>query len=98
MFTDKRHSRQGVLSCVLGVCGIFALIYGVVQVFLNDGAVKNAQLWSLMLAAVYAAAGIALAVYALVRADTFRFFSVLGMTLNILVLTGLVGLFIWGLR
>ena len=97
MFTDKSHSKQGILACVLGVSGLFALIYAICRVYLQGGTVKSAQTLSLLLALLYAVTGLVLSIYAIVKGDTFRLFPGMGVVINGLLLICLTGLFFWGM-
>ncbi len=96
MFSDKRHSKRGVFSCVLGAAGFFALIGSVVRMCAAGGEVLPAQTISLALAFCYGVTGLALAAWMLVRGDTFRLFPALGAVINSALLFCLSGLVLWG--
>ncbi|MCR5674848.1 MAG: DUF6142 family protein [Lachnospiraceae bacterium] len=97
MFTDKRHSKRGIFSCVLGGCGLAALLFSVEQVYVSGGRVQTAQTISLALSLLYGAAGLTLGIWMLARGDTFRLFPALGVFLNTLLLLGLAGVLFLGL-
>ena len=96
MFTDKRHSKRGIFSCVLGAGGLFSLICSVARIYAADGVVQPAQTISLTLAFIYGLAGLGLGIWVLVRGDTFRLFPALGTAMNALLLLCLTGLLVWG--
>ena len=97
MFTDKRHSKRGIFSCVLGVSGLAACIYSIVRMAMADGAVTRAQTFTFALAVLYALAGLTLGIWMLARGDTFRLFPGIGVALNLILLLGLGALLFLGL-
>lgn len=97
MFTDKRHSKRGILSCVLGVSALAACIYSLVRIYGADGEIAMAQTFTFVLAGLYAVTGLVLGIWMLARGDCFRLFPGIGVALNLILLVGVGGLLFLGL-
>ena len=96
MFTDKRHTKRGIFSCVLGVSGLAALTYSIVRIYFAGGAVSNAQTVTLVLAVLYGFVGLALGLRMLFGRESFPLFPMIGTILNALLLLISAGLILWG--
>ncbi len=96
MFTDKRHTKRGIFSCVLGVSGLAALSYSMVRIYSAGGAVGNAQTMTLVLAVLYGLVGLGLGLRMLLGRESFPLFPMAGTILNALLLLLSAGLILWG--
>lgn len=96
MFTDKRHTKRGIFSCVLGVSGLAALSYSMVRIYASGGTVGNAQTVTLLLAILYGLVGLALGLRMLLGRESFPLFPMAGTILNTLLLLLSAGLILWG--
>lgn len=96
MFTDKRHTKRGIFSCVLGFSGLVALALSIVRIYSGGGAVHNAQTVTLVLAVLYGFTGLALGVRMLMGRESFPLFPTIGTVLNTLLLLLSAGLILWG--
>ncbi len=84
IFTDKKNPKWGIMSSILGLIAGVSVCLAVHLTYLNGAAV--------LLAMIYAAAGLALGIRSLMEKDIFRIFPVIGICLNVLtmVASGLI--------
>ena len=86
MFTNKSHTRRGIMATILGVISLATLFYALFVSYQNAGAVPGQYGAAALLATVYAFVGAALGVVSRTERDKFYFFSYLGIFLNVLAL------------
>lgn len=82
-FTEKKHSRRGMLACALAAASIFALVYLVSESFLQKG---NGSVYlgsAGILALAVAVTAFVQAVKSLREEDTFRGIPVVSMALSV---------------
>lgn len=84
IFTDKKNPKWGIMSSILGAISAISICIAVHFTYLNDGAAPMQYGAVVLLAVLYAVAGMVLGVRSLMEKDIFRFFPVLGITLNLL--------------
>lgn len=95
-FTEKKHSRRGMLACVLAAASIFALVYLVAESFLQGG---NGSVYlgsAGILALVVAVASFVQAVKSLREEDTFRGIPVASMALSLVAAGAWIALYAVG--
>lgn len=86
MFTNKEHTRKGIMATILGVISLVTLAYMVVMSYQRAGEVPLQYGAAALLSMVFAFVGIVLGVISKSERDKFYFFSYLGIGLNVLVL------------
>lgn len=84
IFTVKEHPLKGVMSAILGAFAIAALGGAVYLSYRSGGQVTERHGTAGLLAVLFMGAGIVLGVWSLTEKDSFKFFPVLGILLNIL--------------
>lgn len=84
IFTDKKNPKWGIMSAILGLISTVSISLAVHLTYLNRGAALMQYGAVVILAMMYAAAGLALGIRSLMEKDIFRFFPVLGILLNAL--------------
>lgn len=86
IFTDKKNPKWGIMSAILGLIGCVSISLAVQRTCLNEGAALMQYGAVVLLAMVYAAAGLVLGMRSLTEKDIFRFFPVIGIFLNLLTM------------
>lgn len=89
IFTNKEHTRKGIMATILGIISIATLIYTVLMSYRQDGDVPRQYGAAAMLVMVFAFVGIILGVISRMERDKYYFFSYLGIALNVLVLAAI---------
>lgn len=89
IFTNKEHTRKGIMATILGIISIATLIYTVLMSYRQDGDVPRQYGAAAMLVMVFAFAGIILGVISRMERDKYYLFSYLGIALNVLVLAAI---------
>lgn len=86
IFTNKEHSRKGIMSTILGVISLATLAYAVITSYRRAGDIPLQYGAAAMLVMIYAFAGIILGVISKTERDKYYLFTYLGIGLNVLVL------------
>ena len=89
LFTNKEHTRKGIMATILGIISIATLIYTVLMSYRQDGNVPRQYGAAAMLVMVFAFVGIILGVISRMERDKYYLFSYLGIALNVLVLAAI---------
>ncbi|MDE7322467.1 MAG: hypothetical protein K2N73_06985 [Lachnospiraceae bacterium] len=89
IFTDKKNPKWGIMSSILGLIATASVSLAVHLTYLNDGTAPMQYGAVVILAMIYAVAGLTLGIRSLMEKDIFRIFPVIGILLN--VLTVIVG-------
>lgn len=89
IFTNKEHSRKGIMATILGVISVVTLAYMVAVSYRRDGEVPSRYGATVMLVMIFAFVGILLGVLARTERDKYYLFAYLGIVLNILVLAAI---------
>lgn len=89
IFTNKEHTRKGIMATILGIISIATLIYTVLMSYRQDGDVPRQYGVAAMLVMVFAFVGIILGVISRMERDKYYLFSYLGIALNVLVLAAI---------
>ncbi len=89
IFTNKEHTRKGIMATILGIISIATLIYTVLMSYRQDGNVPRQYGAAAMLVMVFAFVGIILGVISRMERDKYYLFSYLGIALNVLVLAAI---------
>lgn len=95
-FTEKKHSKRGMLSCALAAASIFALLYSLFESFLQGG---NGSVYlgsAGILALAVAIIAFAQAVRSLGEEDSFRGFPVASVILSVIAAGAWAALYIVG--
>lgn len=92
IFTDKKNPKWGIMSSILGLIAGVSVCLAVHLAYLNGGTAFMQYGAAVLLAMIYAAAGLALGIHSLMEKDIFRIFPVIGICLNVLtmVASGLI--------
>ena len=95
IFTDKKNPKWGIMASILGFIATVSIGLSVYFTYLNKGAATMQNGAAVLLAVLYAAAGLALGIRSLTEKDIFKFFPILGIILNALaVIAGGIVLYI----
>lgn len=89
IFTNKEHTRKGIMATILGIISIATLVYTVLMSYRQDGNVPRQYGAAAMLVMVFAFVGIILGVISRMERDKYYLFSYLGIALNVLVLAAI---------
>lgn len=84
IFTDKKNPKWGVMSAILGLIATASVSLAVHLTYRNNGTALMQYGAVVILAIIYAAAGLTLGIQSLMEKDIFRFFPVIGILLNLL--------------
>ncbi len=83
IFTDKKNPKWGIMSSILG---LIAGCLAVHLTYLNGGTAFMQYGAVVLLAMIYAAAGLALGIRSLTEKDIFRVFPIIGILLNVVTM------------
>lgn len=89
IFTNKKESKKGIMSAVLGIIALVSLFFAVYETFRNQGQALVKYGVAALFALLFALAGIVLGIMSKMEEDRFYLFSYLGIILNLLQLRGL---------
>ncbi len=86
--TNKEHPRRGVMSTVLGIVSAVSIITALYLTFQNGGVALFRYGVAVLLAMLFAIAGLVLGILSRMEPDKYYLFSYLGLVINTLVLAG----------
>ena len=89
IFTNKKESKKGIMSAVLGIIALVSLIFAVYETFRNQGQALVKYGVAALFALLFALAGIVLGIMSKMEEDRFYLFSYLGIILNLLAIAGI---------
>ena len=84
IFTDKKNPKWGIMSTILGLVAGISICLAIHRTYLNKGAALMQYGAVVLLALVYAMAGLVLGIRSLMEKDIFRIFPIVGIFLNVL--------------
>ncbi len=82
MFTNKSHPQRGIMSTILGILSDGAIGLAVFSAFKAGGAADARMACTVMLALLFAIAGLVLGILSRIEKDKFYFFPNVGILLN----------------
>lgn len=86
IFTNKRHTRRGIMSTILGCIDLVSLALALFTAYEAKGqAGFNMGIVGFMIT-LFALIGIGLGYFGRMEQDRYRLFAYLGLTLNVFVL------------
>lgn len=88
-FTNKKHPPRAIMSSILGTVSLVSLIIAIVETYLAGGSAGMNMGMVGFFATCFSAVGLVLGYLAKREADSFHFFSWLGIILNLLALIGI---------
>ena len=89
IFTNKKESKKGIMSAVLGIIALVSLFFAVYETFRNQGQALVKYGVAALFALLFALAGIVLGIMSQMEEDRFYLFSYLGIILNLLAIAGI---------
>ena len=89
IFTNKKQSKKGIMSAVLGIIALVSLFFAVYETFRNQGQALVKYGVAALFALLFALAGIVLGIMSKMEEDRFYLFSYLGIILNLLAIAGI---------
>ena len=89
IFTNKKESKKGIMSAVLGIIALVSLFLAVYETFRNQGQALVKYGVAALFALLFALAGIVLGIMSKMEEDRFYLFSYLGIILNLLAIAGI---------
>ena len=89
IFTNKKESKKGIMSAVLGIIALASLFFAVYETFRNQGQALVKYGVAALFALLFALAGIVLGIMSKMEEDRFYLFSYLGIILNLLAIAGI---------
>ncbi|MBR5579100.1 MAG: hypothetical protein IKW28_08925 [Lachnospiraceae bacterium] len=89
IFTNKRHTRRGIMSSILGIISLVSLVIAVYQTYQAAGQAGDNLGLVGFVSLVFAITGIGLGYFGRLEQDRFRLFAYLGLVLNFLVLAAI---------
>lgn len=92
IFTDKRESKKGILSAMLGAMSLISVFLTVYFTWQNHGAAYVRYGVVALLCLIFSAAGLVLGIMAKLEEDKFYLFAWIGIVLNALTLLGIGGI------
>ena len=92
IFTDKRESKKGILSAMLGAMSLISVFLTVYFTWQNHGTAYVRYGVVALLCLIFSAAGLVLGIMAKLEEDKFYLFAWIGIVLNALTLLGIGGI------
>ena len=89
IYTNKKESKKGIMSAVLGIIALVSLFFAVYETFRNQGQALVKYGVAALFALLFALAGIVLGIMSKMEEDRFYLFSYLGIILNLLAIAGI---------
>lgn len=89
IFTNKKESKKGIMSAVLGIIALASLFFAVYETFRNQGQALVKYGVAALFALLFALAGMVLGIMSKMEEDRFYLFSYLGIILNLLAIAGI---------
>lgn len=89
IFTNKKESKKGIMSAVLGLIALASLFFAVYETFRNQGQALVKYGVAALFALLFALAGMVLGIMSKMEEDRFYLFSYLGIILNLLAIAGI---------
>ena len=89
IFTNKKESKKGIMSAVLGIIALVSLFLAVYETFRNQGQALVKYGVAALFALLFALAGIVLGIMSKMEEDRFYLFSYLGIILTLLAIAGI---------
>ena len=89
IFTNKKESKKGIMSAVLGIIALVSLFFAVYETFRNQGQALVKYGVAALFALLFALAGIVLGIMSKMEEARFYLFSYLGIILNLLAIAGI---------
>lgn len=89
IFTNKKESKKGIMSAVLGLIALVSLFFAVYETFRNQGQALVKYGVAALFALLFALAGMVLGIMSKMEEDRFYLFSYLGIILNLLAIAGI---------
>lgn len=86
IFTNKRHTRRGIMSTILGIIGLVSLIIAVYQTYEAKGQAGFNMGMVGFMCTLFAFIGVGLGYFGRMEQDRYGLFAYMGLILNILVL------------
>jgi len=86
IFTDKKNPKWGIMSTILGLIAGISICLAIHRTYLNKGTALMQYGAAVLLAIIYAVAGMILGIRSLTEKDIFRFFPFFGIFLNALAI------------
>ncbi|MDE6220490.1 MAG: hypothetical protein K2G51_08705 [Lachnospiraceae bacterium] len=86
IFTDKKNPKWGIMSTILGLIAGASICLAVHRTYLNKGSALMQYGAVVLLAMIYAVAGLVMGIRSLNEKDIFRIFPVMGILLNVLTI------------
>lgn len=94
IFTNKTHPLKGVMSIILGLIAILSIAHVVNLVFMLRQEALVSYAMTVILALIYAIAGMTLAIITSIQRDIFKVTAYIGILLNAFVII-VVGIIIY---
>ena len=89
IFTNKKESKKGIMSAVLGIIALASLFFAVYETFRNQGQALVKYGVAALFALLFALAGVVLGIMSKMEEDRFHLFSYLGIILNLMAIAGI---------
>ena len=86
IFTNKKHTKRGIMSTILGIISLVSLFMAVYRTYLLKGEAGFNMGLVGFLAMIFAVIGIGLGYFGRIEQDRYGLFAYVGLILNILVL------------
>jgi tellurite resistance protein TehA-like permease len=92
IFTRKQNANTGIMSTILGIIAILTLVLLVYLSFRQKGIIPERYAATMLLATTFSIIGVLLGVIGILQRERYRFFPLLGLSLNgiALVATALI--------
>ena len=89
IFTNKKESKKGIMSAVLGIIALVSLFFAVYETFRNQGQALVKYGVAALFALLFALAGIVLGIMSKMEEDRFYLFAYLGISLYLMAIAGI---------
>ncbi len=84
IFTNKEHTKAGIMSTILGILAGGTLGTAVYQSYLSGGGVSERHTAAALLAVIFMIVGMGLGIWSTTEKEKYKLFTVLGIFINTL--------------
>lgn len=81
-FTKKKNPMRAIFASALGCISVVSICIVIYLAYMNKGVVPMQYANAVFLSYLFCVAGIVLSIQSIIKKDIYKFFPVLGITLN----------------
>lgn len=96
IYTNKTHPQPAIMATILGIISFVSMAVVIYLAYLNEGQTQGGYGVTGLLALLFSLTGFVLGARCLRMTDCYRFFPVMGVIINLVVILEVGFLVYWG--